>query len=407
MKNFFKGFKKKIVALNELQKEYQENKKNLKIPEITPSREEQPPQKIILDIPASTVIKICMIILAFFTLQKVAYELTSILSIAAIAGFLAIGLTPIVSHIERFKIPRPLAILILYIGFFGVIGLLFVKILPILAGELTDISYEFKNFLTDGKFEDIPFASQFLSLTSFEAEEIERLISQNVASMAENLEGIANSTIGILLGIFQSLFNLIFTLVLLFFILMEREKIGHFALLLFPRKKQHYIQHKFLDVQHKMTEWFKGQFILMLCMGIFMYAGMKFFEITLDMKYSLTIGLLAGIMELFPYIGVLATGLLAVVIAINISWVLVISVLIWIAIAQFLEGNLLVPLVMEKVVGLSSVVVILVVAIGGILGSSFGGVPLAILGMIFAVPVAASIAIFVEDYVHRDANKDL
>jgi len=400
MKNFFKTFKEKIIALNELQKEYQE-KKNTKTPLIRPIKEKEV-QRIVLDVPISTILKICFILFAFFMLQQVAAELTSILSMALIAGFLSVGLSPIVSHIESFKVPRPLAILLLYIGFFGVLGVLFIQIIPIIADELTDISYEFKNFLTDGKLEDIPFADKFLSITSLEAEKIETLISQSMASMAENLQGIANSTIGVLLGIFQSLFNLLFTLILLFFILMEREKIGHFVLLLLPNTKQHYVKHKFMSIQHKMTEWFKGQFILMICMGIFMYGGMKFFEIMFGMKYSLTIALLAGIMELFPFVGVLITGLLALVVAVNISWVLVIAVTSWIAIAQFLEGNFLVPLVMEKVVGLSSVVVILVIAMGGVLGNSFGGVPLAIIGMIFAVPLAASIAIFVEDYAHRD-----
>ena len=49
---------------------------------------------------------------------------------------------------------------------------------------------------------------------------------------------------------------------------------------------------------------------------------------------------------------------------------------------------------MEKVVGLSSVAVMLALATGGILGNAVGGVPLAILGMILAVPIAASISIF-------------
>jgi len=152
-----------------------------------------------------------------------------------------------------------------------------------------------------------------------------------------------------------------------------------------------------------MAEWFKGQFILMVCMGSFMYVGMKIFEYFFGMKYAFTIGLLAGVMELFPYIGVLLTGLLCLVVAINISWILAIAVLVWIGLAQFLEGNFLVPVVMEKVVGLSSVVVMLAVSTGGILGAAFGGVPLAILGMIFAVPVSASVAIFVEEYVKRES----
>ena len=232
--------------------------------------------------------------------------------------------------------------------------------------------------------------------------EIKKYIADNLASISENLRGIAGSTLSILSGIFQGVFNLIFALVLMFFILLEREKIANFSLLLLPAKRRDYIKEKFESVQEKMSKWFRGQFILMISMGTFMYVGMKIFEWMFGMKYAATIGLLAGIMELFPYIGVLITGVLCLLIAINISWLLVAIVLVWIGIAQFLEGNFLVPLIMEKVVGLSSVVTILAIAIGGILGSALGGVPLAILGMIFSVPIVASVAIFVEEYIHRD-----
>ncbi len=141
-----------------------------------------------------------------------------------------------------------------------------------------------------------------------------------------------------------------------------------------------------------MVEWFRGLLILMAAMGTFMYVGMKVFEIFFDMKYAATLALVAAFAELFPYIGPLITGALAVLIAVNISWILVLIVLIWVIIAQFLEGNFLVPIVMEKAVGMSSVTVMLALSIGGILGNAIGGVPMAILGMILSIPVGASIS---------------
>ena len=119
------------------------------------------------------------------------------------------------------------------------------------------------------------------------------------------------------------------------------------------------------------------------------------------MKYAATIAIVTAVMSLFPYIGVMITGLLCVLIAVNISWVLVIAVLIWIGISQILEGNFLSPIIMEKTTGLSPVVVLLALSAGAVLGSALGGIGLAVMGMIFAVPVAASVAIFVEEYRKR------
>ena len=405
MKKLIQQFGKKLQNINRIRKEYQKKQEQKTTPIQAPaSTANEAHQVFRIEIATSTIMKVLLVVFIFLAFKEVVVELKSILTLTAICFFLAIGVSPFVDKLEKIHFPRPLAILLLYLGFFGILGVLFVKMIPIIADELTDISYELRSFLTNGKLEEIPIIAQIISSTNLEAEEIQSLASKNIASLADNLQGIANSTIGVLVGVFQGVFNFIFALVLLFFILMEREQIGNFALLLFPSARREYAHKKFISVQEKMAEWFHGQFILMCCMGIFMYTGMKIFEMLFGMKYAATIGLLAGIMELFPYIGVFLTGLLCIIIAINISWVLVGVVVAWMALAQFLEGNFLVPMVMERVVGLSSVVVILAVAIGGILGSAFGGVPLTILGMIFAVPFAASIAIFVEEYLKRGSK---
>lgn len=403
MRKIFDNLSTKIKEINDIRADYLKRQQKEKRSKVEPESQSQDLQVLKLEIATSTVIKILVIVLLFGFIQQMLTELGTIIIIAAISFFLAMGLAPFLSKLESYGIPRPFAILLLYVVFLGAIGLVFAKVLPIIAEQLLAISFEFRSLILNSKIEEYPWLMGILEDLNFDPSELQRLVAQNITALANNLQGIAGSTLGVLMGIFQGFFNLVFALVLLFFILLEREKIGDFVLLLFPAKNRDYIENKFDTIQHKMAEWFKGQFILMVCMGSFMYVGMKIFEYFFGMKYAFTIGLLAGIMELFPYIGVLLTGLLCLVVAINISWVLAVAVLVWIGLAQFLEGNFLVPVVMEKVVGLSSVVVMLAVSAGGILGAAFGGVPLAILGMIFAVPVSASVAIFVMEYVKREA----
>lgn len=405
MKRIISGLAEKLKEMNDIRAEYLKRQEKEKPVKMTKRNIQKADAQVLkLEIATSTVVKILVIVLLFGFIQQMLTELSTVIIIAALSFFLAMGLAPFLTKLESFGIPRPFAILLLYIVFIGAIGLVFAKVLPIIAEQLLSISFDLRSLILNSKIEEFPWLMGILEDLNFDPTELQRLVAQNITALANNLQGIAGSTLGVLMGIFQGFFNLVFALVLLFFILLEREKIGDFVLLLFPVKSRGYIENKFNTIQHKMAEWFKGQFILMVCMGTFMYVGMKIFEYFFGMKYAFTIGLLAGVMELFPYIGVLLTGLLCLVVAINISWVLALAVLIWIGIAQFLEGNFLVPVVMEKVVGLSSVVVMLAVSAGGILGAAFGGVPLAILGMIFAVPVSASIAIFVEEYVKRDAQ---
>jgi len=396
IQSLFRTVVKKFKALQKLQTKRPKKKE---VKKVALPRKTETVQKMELEISSGTVVKVLLIILLFVAATELIVQLKGILIMTAISFLLAMGLSPILDTLEERKIPRPLAIGIIYIIFLGMLTILFVQVIPIIAEQLLGIAYDLRDLVISGKIQ-IPFLE---SLGGFNVDtaELQRLLSENLVTISRNLQSVAGSTFGIITGIFQGLFNFIFTLVLLFFILLEREDIGRFIVALFPKHDRQYVHEKALSIQAKMSEWFRGQMILMLSVGLFIYVGMKFFEYTFDMQYAATIAIFAGFMELFPYIGVMLAGILAGIIAINISWIALVAVLAWIVLTQFLEGNFLVPVVMEKVVGLSSAVVILVLAIGGILGYAAGGVAVSILGMIFAVPVAASIGIFVQDYAHR------
>lgn len=404
MKNFFETISSKISELNEIKERHlsrkirknKEQEKNL-----LSGKEKAKKEKLEIEVAAGTIVKILVIVAIFFALGEIFLQLKSILIVTIICFFLAMGLSPIVSAIEKKHVPRPIAILILYLVFLGVITVLFVQIVPILAEQLFSIAHDLKEFFSTSEHAEIPFLDNIFRILQFDPLEAEKFIADNLTSISKNLQSVAGSTFIILSGIFQGVFNFIFALVVLFFILMEREQIGHFFLALIPSRERKYFLDKTLIIQKKMSDWFRGQIILMISIGLAMYVGMKIFEHFFDMPYAATIGLLAGIMELFPYVGVLITGILSGLIALNVSWILMLLVIGWMILIQFLEGNLLVPLVMEKVTGLPSVVVILALAIGGVLGNAAGGVPLAILGMILSIPVAASVGIFVDEYAKR------
>ncbi len=404
MKKFFETISEKISEINEIREKHL-NKKIKKTMEQKKSLFNNQPkvkkEKLEIEIAAGTVVKILIIIAIFFALGEIFIQLKSILIVTIICFFLAMGLSPIVSAIEKKHIPRPIAILILYILFLGVITILFVQIIPILAEQLFSIAYDLKEFFATNEHTEIPFLNKIFTIFQFDPLEAEKFIADNLTAISKNLQSVAGSTFLILSEIFQGVFNFIFALVVLFFILMEREQIGHFFLALIPGKERKYFLDKTLVIQKKMSDWFRGQIILMISIGLAMYVGMKIFEHFFDMPYAATIGLLAGIMELFPYVGVLITGILSGLIALNVSWILMLLVIAWMILIQFLEGNLLVPLVMEKVTGLPSVVVILALAVGGVLGNAAGGVPLSILGMILSIPIAASVGIFVDEYAKK------
>ena len=400
MFGFLKQITEKFKDIQSLREKHEAKKKSPgKILATNKNSTEKMPSTIEITVSSKTLIKILLVIAVFFIAMEVAVQLKTLLIITVISGFLAMGLSPILDSIEKHKIPRPIAILILYVIFLGILGFIFVRVLPIIAEQLLGIAIDIKNLVITRET-SLPFLDQFFD-GRFNTENIQTLIADNLASISRNLQNVAGSTFGIISGIFQGLFNFILTLTVLFFILLEREQIGHFVLALFPSKNRSYVVKKVNSIKEKMAEWFRGQFFLMLVIGISMYIGMMIFQFLFGMKYATTIAIVAGVMELFPYIGVTITGILAGLIAVNISGTALIAVLVWMAVIQFLENNFLVPIVMEKAVGLCSAVVVLVLAIGGTLGYAMGGVSMAIVGMIFSVPITASVAIFIQEYADK------
>lgn len=407
--------KKIIKAVHRATKDIQKKKKNYEKAKQKETEDRafieilQSDKPMEVTISIKSVIKIGIFIMLVMAAGQLIIQLQNIIILTAIAFFVALSLSPILDSLERtLHLPRPFAILLVYILFFGALGVLFVQIIPIMAEQIGDMALDVKQFFRNSP-ETLGWIQPWLDRLNLgiDPKSVEDLITQNITQIAKNLQSVTTSTFGILTDVFRGLFNLLFALVLIFFILLEREKIGQFFLALFPKKDRKYLLNKSDTVQKKMAEWIKAQIILMIVVGVLMYIGLKVMEMIpfIGMKYSATIALFAAFMELFPYIGVWLTGVVIILVAINISWWAVFIGLLWITFVQVLEGNVIIPLIMEKVIGLSSVATILAIAIGGTLGNMVGGVPMTILGMILAVPVAASISIFLDEYTKRDTTK--
>ncbi len=363
-----------------------------------PKADSKKVQKVEIDISIKTIIKVILVIALFLAAKEVVVELKSILVITFVSAILVLGISPMLDKLESHKIPRPLAIVILYLIFLGVLTIFFIQLVPIIIHQLIAIAYDLREFFSE------PIAiPEWAKMIGIDPDSISSILENNVSTIAKNLQSVAGSTFSIVGSIFSSFMTLIMTLTLLFFMFLEREKLGHSILKLFPATNQQHILKRTLAVQSKMAEWFRGQFILMIIVGLFVYIWMSVLHFTIGFEYAVTVALLAAFAELLPYVGPFLTYLLVGLIGIEISWSAFAIGLICVGVTQFLEGNFLVPIVMKRAVGISSVVVILALLIGGSLGYAIGGIGTAIVAMIFSIPIAATIGMFLDS---NDSNEE-
>jgi predicted PurR-regulated permease PerM len=109
----------------------------------------------------------------------------------------------------------------------------------------------------------------------------------------------------------------------------------------------------------------------------------------MGIEYAVPLALIAAFTELLPYVGPWIGAIPAVIVALAMSPIMALWVaLLYLGIQQF-ENHVLVPQVMKRTIGLSPVIIIFSLLVGAKL--------LGILGVLIAVPVAAMIALVVEE----------
>jgi predicted PurR-regulated permease PerM len=139
-------------------------------------------------------------------------------------------------------------------------------------------------------------------------------------------------------------------------------------------------------MQRKVGLWLRGQLILSLIIFVLTYLGL----LILDVKYALVLALVAGLAEFVPYLGPIIAAIPAMFLAFTqdgLMFTLFVGALYYII--QLVENHIVVPKLMQKVVGLNPIVIIAVLLIGFRIAS----VP----GAILAIPVATAAHVFIKD----------
>ncbi|MDI9546576.1 MAG: AI-2E family transporter [Chloroflexota bacterium] len=193
----------------------------------------------------------------------------------------------------------------------------------------------------------------------------------------------AASTWAILrLGAYGSFVTLVI-LALSFYWTLEREVITRRLEMRIPRQRREQARALILEVEGKIGGYFRGQIILCVIVGV--VSVLAFWLI--GVPYALVLGVLMGIFEAVPVIGPILGAAPAIVITLATAPDKVIWTVAALVAIQVLEGNLLVPRVMDQSVGVNAIVSILAITAFGAL---FG-----IAGAVLAIPLAAILQILI------------
>lgn len=340
------------------------------------------------------------------------YQSLNIIYLIFMAYIISLAVEAVIDFFHKKIGHRAISIIIAYILLLLAFLWAMVFIIPFILGQISDIITifignisNFQEVLTTksltGIIQDIhrlPWSLKTGLLNSLGdptvVAGVQNQLEQNIAQMvsvgttyAKNIGTMAVSAVWSIATFFTQT-SIVLTLSVLFSF--QKDAVMKFIARLGGQKKYKFIYMKIEKIYKQLGVRLKSQLMLCLFMGVAMYAILwilALFGLDLPQKWALA-GIVA-ITELIPYIGPFIGGAAAALVAFIHFWRYGALIVIGCAmLLQWLENNVLIPLLMNKTLGVNPIVIFISMIIWGLI--------LGFLGILLAVPIAVIVTLLME-----------
>lgn len=339
-------------------------------------------EKMIISIDNATIVRVILfglLLVGLFYLREIILVL---LTSIVIASFIESA----VVAFKKIGMGRTISVVIVYIFTFLAIAGLFYVFVPVLVSELSSFSSTIAEY-----FPNSAVFQNFDSGTISGAKDIVSDISNNVSLgeiVGSTQSFIANVSGGFLhtvVSVFGGIFNLILIVIFSFYLSMQEKGIEAFLKVITPIRHESYVIDLWKRTERKIGLWVQGQMLLGIIIGLLVYLGLTI----IGVKYALLIAILAAVSELIPFGLILATVPAVMFAYLGGGVTLGAIVLAFFFIIQQFENYLIAPLIVQRVIGISPIIMIIALLVGATLAGFWG--------LILAIPVAVCILEYVSD----------
>ena len=321
--------------------------------------------------------------------QLVVLVLTLVLGLAAVlwigdmvapilaSVIIAYLLDGVAQPLTRHRVPRMLAILVVYLGFLALLAFIAFAIVPLMSQQATQLVGQIPGMLAEirGVLMRLPHTyPEFISES--QVDQVAGAIGNEVMTLGRDMvTASVSSVFGIIsLGIYLVLMPL-----LVFFMLKDKHRLIAWSVSFLPRDHR-LLAHVWTDVHRQLGNYVRGKIIEIIVVWTATYLAFAIF----GLDFAVLLSFLVGISVLIPYIGAIAVTVPVAAVA-YVQWgigpdftYLMIAYLV----VQVLDGNLLVPILFSEVVNMHPIAIIAsVLVFGGLWGfwGVFFAIPLGIL----------------------------
>ena len=332
------------------------------------------------------------------------YRLSSVLLPFLIAWLFCYLVFPIVKFFQyRLKLKsRALSVAVVLLLVTGIIvGMSFLVIPPIVAEALTLKTFV-TNYLTSGvNNSTIPDAINHFIREHIDMQQVEAYFSvERIGSLAKGVLPKIWNVVSQSFSLITGVVTIFMVMVYILFILNDYETLANGWVRLIPEKYRERVVNLAHDVEVSMSNYFRGQSLIALCVGVLFSIGF----LIIDFPMAIGFGLFVGLLNIVPYLqitSIVPMVFLALVKAANTGgnfWWILIAACIVMLVVQVIQETILIPRIMNKAIGLNPAVILLSLSVWGSL--------LGLVGMIIALPATSLILSYYRRFLRKQEADD-
>jgi len=304
----------------------------------------------------------------------------------AIGALIAYLLLPLVEWLERMLprrllsrgVRRTIAILEVYVLFFGTLTILGVTIAPILVDQSTELVDSLPVYVEDLQQEFDYWNERYEREVP---EDLKVQIEENYDEIVDYLSSAGTRLASATIGTFQRFIGLVAGLLLLplwlFYVLKDQRRGLAIFYRLWPEEIREDVHQILRIIDRILAAYIRGQLFLGLVVGVVTGVGLWI----IGVQQPLALGIVAGIFEMVPILGPWLSFIVAAIVVLATDPDKIILVAILSFGVQQLENTFLVPRIQGSAVNMNPAIIMILLVVGGALWG--------ILGVIVIVPLAA------------------
>jgi len=322
------------------------------------------------------------IIITIFSFLKV------VLGPFIIAMIISYILNPVVSMLHVRKVPRTMAVLLIYAVFCTLLTVILVNLIPMFIDQLQELNKHLPELSMKAQGLVIDINNNSLLPESLREGMnkalvlVERRVSESILTFVNNIGSMV-----------EAVFAAFIVPFLAFYILKDFDVFERTVIRYVPRSHRKNTVRLFKDIDEALGSYIRGQILVCLIVGTLAYIG----YLIIGMPYALLLASIVAITNVIPYLGPFIGAAPAILMASTVSVKMMFLVVIVNLVCQILESNIVSPQVVGRTLHLHPLAIIFAILAGGQIAG--------LIGMILAVPIFAACKVIIQHifayYVRR------